>query len=240
LAIASRLCCTLSREPRHYGLQPCDSPPASSDHICRKRWCEATIASVSPTVSSPASAAISITSRRSSFSKATSRIPRSRVARSLGWTTLLHQAAIPSVPRSVHDPITSNRANIDASLNVLCAARDAGVKRLVYAGSSSENGDTPTLPNARHAAEPSFAIRAAETRRRAVLPDVHGDDTRRERAIAEALRPRLLLGSSSQPASGPKGSSRTRIVVISCTLIWTGTPHGWSSARAASIGSVAR
>ena len=59
---------------------------------------------------------------------------------------VLHQAAIPSVPRSVSDPITSNRANIDATLNVLVAARDAGVKRLVYAGSSSAYGDTPTLP----------------------------------------------------------------------------------------------
>jgi nucleoside-diphosphate-sugar epimerase len=59
---------------------------------------------------------------------------------------VLHQAAIPSVPRSVKDPITSNRANVTASLNVLVAARDAGVKRLVYAGSSSAYGNTPTLP----------------------------------------------------------------------------------------------
>ena len=59
---------------------------------------------------------------------------------------VLHQAAIPSVPRSVEDPVTSNRANIDATLNVLVAARDAGVKRLVYAGSSSAYGNTPTLP----------------------------------------------------------------------------------------------
>ncbi len=63
-----------------------------------------------------------------------------------GMEYVLHQAAIPSVPRSVTDPITSNRANIDASLNILVAARDAGVKRLVYAGSSSAYGDTPTLP----------------------------------------------------------------------------------------------
>jgi nucleoside-diphosphate-sugar epimerase len=63
-----------------------------------------------------------------------------------GADFVLHQAAIPSVPRSVADPITSNRANIDATLNVLVAARDAGVKRLVYAGSSSAYGDTPTLP----------------------------------------------------------------------------------------------
>src|SRR5687767_15154643 len=59
---------------------------------------------------------------------------------------VLHQAAIPSVPRSVEDPITSNRANIDSTLNVLVAARDAGVKRVVYAGSSSAYGNTPTLP----------------------------------------------------------------------------------------------
>src|SRR5215204_296764 len=63
-----------------------------------------------------------------------------------GADYVLHQAAIPSVPRSVTDPITSNRANIDATLNVLVAARDAGVKRLVYAGSSSAYGNTPTLP----------------------------------------------------------------------------------------------
>jgi len=63
-----------------------------------------------------------------------------------GMDYVLHQAAIPSVPRSVKDPIASNRANIDGTLNVLVAARDAGVKRLVFAGSSSEYGDTPTLP----------------------------------------------------------------------------------------------
>jgi nucleoside-diphosphate-sugar epimerase len=63
-----------------------------------------------------------------------------------GVEYVLHQAAIPSVPRSVKDPVSSNRANVDASLNILVAARDAGVKRLVYAGSSSAYGNTPTLP----------------------------------------------------------------------------------------------
>jgi UDP-N-acetylglucosamine/UDP-N-acetyl-alpha-D-glucosaminouronate 4-epimerase len=63
-----------------------------------------------------------------------------------GAEYVLHQAAIPSVPRSVKDPIASNRANVDATLNVLVAARDAGVKRLVFAGSSSAYGNTPTLP----------------------------------------------------------------------------------------------
>jgi nucleoside-diphosphate-sugar epimerase len=63
-----------------------------------------------------------------------------------GIDYVLHQAAIPSVPRSVQDPITSNRANVDASLNLLVAARDAGVRRVVFAGSSSAYGNTETLP----------------------------------------------------------------------------------------------
>jgi len=63
-----------------------------------------------------------------------------------GVDYVLHQAAIPSVPRSVDDPVTSNRANITATINTLWAAKDAGVKRLVYAASSSAYGNTPTLP----------------------------------------------------------------------------------------------
>src|SRR4051794_31947234 len=63
-----------------------------------------------------------------------------------GCEYVLHEAAIPSVPRSVTDPISSNRANIDGTLNVLVASRDAGVKRLVFAASSSAYGNTPTLP----------------------------------------------------------------------------------------------
>lgn len=63
-----------------------------------------------------------------------------------GIDYVLHQAAIPSVPRSVKDPITSNRANVDATLNVLVASRDARVKRLVFAASSSAYGNTATLP----------------------------------------------------------------------------------------------
>lgn len=59
---------------------------------------------------------------------------------------VLHQAAVPSVPRSVRDPLATNSANVDGTLNVLIAARDAGVKRVVYASSSSVYGDTPVLP----------------------------------------------------------------------------------------------
>jgi UDP-glucose 4-epimerase len=59
---------------------------------------------------------------------------------------IFHEAAIPSVPKSVLDPLGSNRANVDGTVNVLVAARDAKVKRVVYAASSSAYGDTPTLP----------------------------------------------------------------------------------------------
>ena len=59
---------------------------------------------------------------------------------------VLHQAAIPSVQRSVEDPISSHRANVTATLNMLVAARDAQVKRFVFASSSSVYGDSETLP----------------------------------------------------------------------------------------------
>jgi UDP-N-acetylglucosamine/UDP-N-acetylgalactosamine 4-epimerase len=59
---------------------------------------------------------------------------------------VLHQAALGSVPRSVKDPITTNEVNISGFLNMLTAARDAGVKRFVYASSSSVYGDHPALP----------------------------------------------------------------------------------------------
>ena len=63
-----------------------------------------------------------------------------------GMDYVLHLAARTSVPRSVKDPIESNRINIDGMLNVLVAARDAKVKRIVYSASSSAYGETPTLP----------------------------------------------------------------------------------------------
>ncbi|MEQ1908819.1 MAG: SDR family oxidoreductase [Vicinamibacterales bacterium] len=63
-----------------------------------------------------------------------------------GVDYVLHMGAVASVPRSVVDPIASNTANIDGSLNILVAARDEKVRRLVYAGSSSAYGDLPTLP----------------------------------------------------------------------------------------------
>ncbi|MBU0568973.1 SDR family oxidoreductase [bacterium] len=63
-----------------------------------------------------------------------------------GIDYILHQGAIPSVPRSIASPIESNEANANGTLNLLVAARDEGVKRVVYASSSSVYGDTPELP----------------------------------------------------------------------------------------------
>jgi nucleoside-diphosphate-sugar epimerase len=63
-----------------------------------------------------------------------------------GVDYVFHEAAIPSVPKSVKDPVSCNRACVDGTVNVLVAARDAKVKRVVYAASSSAYGDTPTLP----------------------------------------------------------------------------------------------
>ena len=63
-----------------------------------------------------------------------------------GVDYVLHEAAIPSVPRSVKDPLENNRANVDGTLNLLVAARDAKVRRVVYAASSSAYGNMPTLP----------------------------------------------------------------------------------------------
>ncbi|MCZ7403023.1 MAG: NAD-dependent epimerase/dehydratase family protein [Candidatus Methanoperedens sp.] len=59
---------------------------------------------------------------------------------------VFHQAALPSVPRSIEDPIASNQANIDGTLKVLTAAKDSGIKKVICASSSSVYGDTPTLP----------------------------------------------------------------------------------------------
>jgi UDP-N-acetylglucosamine 4-epimerase len=63
---------------------------------------------------------------------------------------VLHQAALGSVPRSIEDPIGSHRANVDGFLQIVMAARSAGVKRVVYASSSSVYGDHPALPKVEH------------------------------------------------------------------------------------------
>ena len=63
-----------------------------------------------------------------------------------GIDVILHQAALPSVPRSINDPITTNEVNVIGTLNLLDAAKDAGVEKFVFASSSSVYGDNPELP----------------------------------------------------------------------------------------------
>src|SRR3989454_2319485 len=63
-----------------------------------------------------------------------------------GADYVIHEAAIPSVPKSIIDPVKSHHANVDGTLKLLVACREAGVKRVVYASSSSLYGDSPTLP----------------------------------------------------------------------------------------------
>jgi len=72
--------------------------------------------------------------------------PKAAAASCAGVDCIFHEAAIPSVPRSVEDPITSNHANVTGTLQLLVAAKAAGVRRVIYAGSSSAYGNTPTLP----------------------------------------------------------------------------------------------
>ena len=84
--------------------------------------------------------------RASTSSRGTSSDPSVAKRAVAGCDFVLHQAAIPSVPRSVKDPVTSHRANVEGTLQMLVAARDAKVKRLVFAGSSSVYGDTAVLP----------------------------------------------------------------------------------------------
>jgi len=63
-----------------------------------------------------------------------------------GVDIVFHEAAIPSVPRSINDPIPSHDVNINGTFNVLRAAKEAGVRRVIYAASSSAYGDSLTLP----------------------------------------------------------------------------------------------
>jgi nucleoside-diphosphate-sugar epimerase len=70
-----------------------------------------------------------------------------RVAAAVGDVEVVfHQGALPSVPRSIQDPLTSTAVNVEGTLNVLLAARDAGVRRVVFASSSSVYGDAPGMP----------------------------------------------------------------------------------------------
>ena len=68
-----------------------------------------------------------------------------------GCELIFHEGALPSVPRSIQDPLTSNAVNVEGTLNVLLAARDLGVRRVIFASSSSIYGDAPGMPRRENA-----------------------------------------------------------------------------------------
>ncbi len=115
-----------------------------------------------------------------------------------GVDYVLHQAAVPSVPRSIADPETTNRVNVEGTLNVLLAARDAKAKRVVVASSSSIYGETPTLPKHEELAlEPlsPYAVSKAATEHYArVFHGVYGLPT-------VALRYFNVFGPRQDPSS---------------------------------------
>ena len=98
-----------------------------------------------------------------------------------GVDYVLHQGAVSSVQRSVDDPFASSDANVRGTLNVLVAARDAGVKRVVYASLSSVYGDSPTLPKREDMAtrpmSPYATSKLAGEHYCRVFPDVYGLET---------------------------------------------------------------
>ena len=115
-----------------------------------------------------------------------------------GVDYVLHQAALPAVQRSVARPRATHDVNATGTLNVLLAAREAGVRRVVYAGSSSAYGDTPTLP--KHEAMPSFPMspyaiaKLTGERYAAVFPRLYGLQT-------VVLRYFNVFGPRQDPAS---------------------------------------
>ncbi|HYF64138.1 MAG TPA: SDR family oxidoreductase [Herpetosiphonaceae bacterium] len=119
-----------------------------------------------------------------------------------GCEVILHQGALPSVPRSVADPVTSNAVNVVGTLNVLQAARERGARRVVIASSSSIYGDTPTLPKVEsmpmNPRSPYATSKmAAETYTR-IFADVYGMET-------VALRYFNVFGPRQDPGSQYSG-----------------------------------
>ena len=94
---------------------------------------------------------------------------------------VLHQAALGSVPRSIDDPVTSNRSNVTGFLNMLTAAKDAGIKRFVYASSSSVYGDSQELPKVEertgNVLSPYAAMKATNELYAGVFQKVYGMET---------------------------------------------------------------
>ncbi len=115
-----------------------------------------------------------------------------------GADFVLHQGALPSVPRSVSDPVLTNEINVGGTVNLLVAARDAGVKRVVFAASSSAYGDTPQLPKRESMApnpkSPYAAQKLAGEHYMRIFYEVYGLET-------VALRYFNVFGPKQDPGS---------------------------------------
>ena len=128
-----------------------------------------------------------------------------------GIQYVLHQAAIPSVPRSIADPLGTHRANVDGTLRLLEAARQAGVRRVVYASSSSAYGDTPTLPKVEsmepNPASPYAASKLAGEYYARVFVQVYGLET-------VSLRYFNVFGPRQDPTSPYSGVLSRFIIAL--------------------------
>ena len=115
-----------------------------------------------------------------------------------GVQYVLHQGALPSVPRSVADPVLSNEINVAGTLNLLVAARDAGVRRVLFAASSSAYGDTPELPKREtmptHPKSPYAAQKLAGEHYMRIFHEIYGLET-------ICLRYFNVFGPRQDPAS---------------------------------------
>lgn len=134
-----------------------------------------------------------------------------------GCEVILHQGALPSVPRSIADPLTSNAVNVEGTLNVLQTARAAGVRRVVIASSSSIYGDTPTLPKLEtmplNPRSPYATSKmAAETYTR-LFAEIYGLET-------VALRYFNVFGPRQDPTSQYSG-----VIAKFMTMALQGTPY---------------
>ena len=123
-----------------------------------------------------------------------------RVATAVRWTDVVfHQGALPSVPRSIQDPLTSNAVNVEGTLNVILAARDTGVRRVVVASSSSVYGDTPGMPRVetqRSSPMAPYAVSKLAAEQHALVANrVFGIET-------VALRYFNVFGERQDPSSG--------------------------------------
>jgi UDP-glucose 4-epimerase len=134
-----------------------------------------------------------------------------------GAEVVLHQGALPSVPRSVNDPRTSNAVNVEGTLNVLLAARETGARRVVVASSSSVYGDTPTLPKVEtmppNPRSPYAISKLAAEQYTCVFAPLYGLET-------VALRYFNVFGPRQDPTSQYAG-----VIARFCTSALQGKPY---------------